>query len=200
MNLIRHLVIFARTPRRGQVKRRLAAGIGDGQATVFYRQTAHRTVRLLSRDRRWLTYLAVTPDLDMENGYRWPLGAAKIAQGQGGLGQRMARVMRRLPPGPVVIVGTDLPDISTTAIANAFSALGHADAVFGPAEDGGYWLVGLKRRPCIPDVFADVRWSSEHALADTLANFSSNHRIAQLETRRDIDDKTAYVLLKKSTR
>ena len=70
-------------------------------------------------------------------------------------------------------------------MARAFRLLGRAQACFGPAADGGYWLVALSpRRPSAP--FAGVRWSSEWALADTLANFS-NHRVAMLRELRDVD-------------
>jgi hypothetical protein len=70
-------------------------------------------------------------------------------------------------------------------IAAAIRALGRADAVFGPAEDGGYWLVGMgPRRPARP--FAGVRWSSGHTLADTLRNFAGR-RVALLRRLRDVD-------------
>lgn len=195
----RRLVIFAKTPQLGRVKKRLAAGIGFSRATNFYRRTVDQTIRNLAKDPRWKTFLALTPDTHLDRNYRWPMcprGLDKIPQGSGDLGQRMGRIMAELPPGPVVIIGTDLPHIFPDAVARAFAALGHNDAVFGPADDGGYWLVGLKRRPNIPDIFNNVRWSSEHALADTLANFRPSHQIAQLETRRDIDDADAYYSLR----
>ena len=71
----------------------------------------------------------------------------------------------------------------------AFDALGDADAVLGPAEDGGYWLIGLKRSPRRKPIrlFEGVRWSTEHALADTEAGLAGL-RIARLETLRDVDD------------
>jgi len=70
-------------------------------------------------------------------------------------------------------------------VAAALRALGRADAAFGPAADGGYWLVGLSpRRPARP--FASVRWSTRHALADTLGNFR-RHRVALLRTLHDVD-------------
>ncbi len=92
-----------------------------------------------------------------------------------------------MPPGPVVIIGSDIPDIAASDIAAAFRALGSKSAVFGPARDGGYWLVGLRRRPRFIDPFANVRWSSEHALADTLANLADKE-VAMLRTLSDIDD------------
>jgi glycosyltransferase A (GT-A) superfamily protein (DUF2064 family) len=92
-----------------------------------------------------------------------------------------------LPRGPVVIIGSDIPDITAADIAAAFRALGSNSAVFGPAMDGGYWLVGLRRRPRFIDPFANVRWSSEYALADTIAHLKGEE-IAMLRMLRDIDD------------
>src|ERR1700686_1486927 len=70
----------------------------------------------------------------------------------------------------MVIIGSDIPNVTPNHIADAFALLNNHDAAFGPAADGGYWLVGLKRRPSIMHIFSGVRWSTEHALADTLAN------------------------------
>ena len=82
----------------------------------------------------------------------------------------MQRLLDQGPPGPVLIIGTDIPAVRAADIARAFRALrGHA-AVFGPAEDGGYWLVGCGRSPRTPKLFEGVRWSGPHALADTIAN------------------------------
>jgi glycosyltransferase A (GT-A) superfamily protein (DUF2064 family) len=99
----------------------------------------------------------------------------------------MQRIMEQMPPGPVVIVGTDIPALRPAHIAKAFSCIGRHDAVFGPARDGGYWLVGLRRRPRVVRAFGGVRWSSAYALADTLANIEGL-RIAYLATLSDVDD------------
>jgi glycosyltransferase A (GT-A) superfamily protein (DUF2064 family) len=97
----------------------------------------------------------------------------------------MHRACRRIPRGRVAIIGCDIPEASAADVAAAFRALGHADAAFGPATDGGYWLVALgPRRPARP--FAAVRWSGPHALADTRANFAGR-RVALLRTLRDVD-------------
>jgi rSAM/selenodomain-associated transferase 1 len=190
-----HLVIFARTPRRGAVKRRLAADIGDGPALAFYRQTLNNVTRRLGADPRWRTWLAVTPDGDAMRPGLWPAvpGVRVIPQGSGDLGVRMARPMAELPSGPVMIVGTDIPDITRGHIADGFAALGNHDFVFGPAADGGYWLVGARRRPTFPaGLFRDVRWSTEHALADTLAGLPRGARVAMLDELDDVDDGAAW--------
>jgi glycosyltransferase A (GT-A) superfamily protein (DUF2064 family) len=105
----------------------------------------------------------------------------------------MARVFRTLPPGPAAIIGSDIPAITPVHLDAAFRALGEADAVFGPATDGGYWLVGLapraRRRR---GLFAGVRWSSEHALGDTLESLPRGMGVAFLETLEDVDDAASY--------
>ena len=73
--------------------------------------------------------------------------------------------------------------------------MGTYDAVFGPADDGGYWLVGLKRRPALKNVFGRVRWSSEHTLGDTRANLAAHWRVAKLEVLTDVDDGGTYAVL-----
>ncbi len=117
----------------------------------------------------------------------WPKHLPRVAQGRGNLGDRMVRVFRTLPPGPVCIIGADIPGINQARISEAFAALGAHDSVFGPADDGGYWLIGLKRtRPVPSDLLQDVRWSSEFALADSRRTMPGL-RIAEVATLRDVD-------------
>jgi rSAM/selenodomain-associated transferase 1 len=181
----RHLVIFARTPAYGVGKRRLAAGIGELATLRFQRFMLADLRRRLGRDRRWRTWLALTPDRD---GRGRP---DRLPQGGGDLGQRLRRLMATLPPGPVVVIGSDTPGVSPADIAAAFQALGAADAVVGPALDGGYWLIGLRRTPRRLDPFDGVRWSTAHALVDTLANLRGRP-VARLRTREDIDDRESF--------
>jgi glycosyltransferase A (GT-A) superfamily protein (DUF2064 family) len=106
----------------------------------------------------------------------------------------MGRLMRDLPPGPVVIVGSDIPDIARALVADAFAALGRRDAVIGPADDGGYWLIGLRRRPRVVEIFDNVRWSGEHARADTLWNLTrAGLSLATLPVLGDIDTYEDYM-------
>ncbi len=187
-----HLVVMVKAPRLGRVKTRLAADIGGVAAWNFYRRTMARVLRPLAGDARWTTWLAVTPDNSLRQGRLWPVATPRLTQGAGDLGERMGRVMAVMPAGPVVIIGADIPGIRAAHINRAFKALGRADAVFGPAADGGYWLVGLKRRPALKEIFAAVRWSSEHALADTKANLPAHWRVDHLEVLTDVDDGATY--------
>ncbi len=183
-----HLVVMARAPRLGAVKRRLARDLGDLAAWRFYRMTAGHLLRELSADPRWRSWLALTPDRAARAGHGlWPATCALLPQGPGDLGARMGRLLRTLPPGPVVIVGSDILDLHPVHVARAFRLLGHHDWVFGPAGDGGYWLIGARRRRAPPrETFTNVRWSSAHALADTLANLKGA-RIGFLEELADVD-------------
>lgn len=183
MALTRHLLIFTRYPRFGTGKSRLAAGAGPGVALRFQRVMLSMLLLRLSRDPRWTTWLAVTPDRSGP----WPRHIGIRPQGKGDVGQRMTRVVERLTPGPVVIVGTDSPRLRADHVARAFAALGKHDAVLGPASDGGYWMIGLRRRPRFINPFSAVRWSSKHALGDTLANLNG-HTVAILDRLDDVDD------------
>jgi uncharacterized protein len=174
--------VFARAPRLGAVKRRLAREIGARAALDFHRATLLTLLRSLAADPRFRTVLAITPDRAR---VPLPVRIPRVPQGGGDLGARMQRAAARVPHGRVVIIGCDIPDARAADILAAFRALGRAEAVFGPAEDGGYWLVGFStRRPARP--FATVRWSTLHALADTLANFRGR-RVTFLRTLRDVD-------------
>lgn len=181
-----HLVAFVKAPRVGRVKSRLARDIGAVAAWQFYRTIMARVLRTLDGNDRWFRWLAITPDPTVAEAVLWPCGWRRMPQGPGDLGARMGRVMKTLPPGPVVIIGTDVPGIRPRHIAQAFHALGRHEAVFGPAADGGYWLVGLRRRPRCPEIFAGVQWSTQAALADTIANLPKTS-VAMLETLQDID-------------
>ncbi len=195
MSLENHLVVFVKAPRLGAVKRRLAAGVGDVAAWRFYRGTSSEILRRLVGGGRWRCWLAITPDRHAAGGRFWPLAGPskwrRLGQGPGDIGRRMERAVRAMPPGPVVIVGSDIPEVTAVHVARAFAALGRSEVVFGPAADGGYWLVGVRRRPRLPDLFRSVRWSSPHALADTLANLAPGARVERLDLLEDIDDAAA---------
>jgi uncharacterized protein len=186
----RHLVIFAKAPALGRVKRRLAADIGALAALRFQRAATGRLLRRVARDPRWTCWLALTPDRAADGPRFWPAPCRRIAQGDGDLGQRMARPLGRFRSAPVIVIGSDIPAVTAAHIAAAFRQLDDSDLVFGPARDGGFWLIGARRLPY--GLFRGVRWSSEHALADTLANVPRRLRVALTATLDDVDDGAAY--------
>lgn len=182
---------MVKAPVAGRSKTRLARDIGVGAATAFARHALRITLLRLARDPRWETILAVAPDAARKT-LASPYRTARIGQGGGDLGARMQGLAARMLPGPVVIVGSDIPGMTPRHIARAFHALGSADAVFGPAADGGFWLVGFRRRPQCASPFAGVRWSSAETLADTLANLAgAGAGVGFTATLQDVDDGAA---------
>ena len=177
---------MVKEPRPGRVKTRLGRDLGMTAAAWWFRHQSRALLRRV-QDPRWQLVLAVAPDRAGMTSRVWPAHLTRWPQGRGNLGDRMGRMLRGAPPGPVCVIGADIPGITSAHIANAFNALRAKDVVFGPAHDGGYWLIGLKRsRPIPPRLFANVRWSTEHALADTITTLP-NHRIAQIAMLKDVD-------------
>jgi rSAM/selenodomain-associated transferase 1 len=184
----RHVIVFARAPSLGTGKRRLARDIGNVAAWRFERLMLARILRRLGRDRRWCLRIAVTPDHARHRRRLCPRGIPVTSQGSGDLGERMRRALADCPPGPAVLIGTDIPALGSQHIAEAFRLLGRHDLVFGPATDGGFWLVGTCRSPRLPPLFGEVRWSGPHALADVLANLPCHVSVGFAARLEDVDD------------
>jgi uncharacterized protein len=177
-----HLIIFTRWPQYGVGKRRLAASVGSLTALRFQRTLLRNMILRLATDRRWTTWLAVTPDRSGP----WPDICRVLPQRAGDLGERMTRAAEAVPRGSSLIIGSDAPGITRSKIARAFQLLSGHDAVIGPTPDGGYWAIGFNRRRRVAYPYENVRWSSEHAFADTMCNLKSL-RVAPLEDLSDVD-------------
>lgn len=166
------LLVFVRAPQRGRVKTRLAAAIGDGAALRVYRRLAEHTLAVARA--------LVTEDVEVRVHYA-PGGAGEAVRGwlgdgpvylpqaEGDLGVRMRDAFERaFADGAerVVIVGSDLPELSAPLLRRAFGLLEGCAAVIGPTRDGGYYLLGL--RGMIGGVFDGIEWSTPAVLAATL--------------------------------
>lgn len=179
------VIIFLKAPVAGRVKTRLGRALGMTTAAWWFRHQSSRLIRRLSSDARWDVVLSVSPD---GAAGPWPAHIPRWPQGRGDLGARMRRALTRTRPGPAVLIGADIPGVTPAHIDRAFKALRGHDAVFGPARDGGFWLIGLARGAmAVPrGALRDVHWSSENALhqsAGTLAPL----RIAYADTLDDVD-------------
>ena len=181
------LLIFVRAPYLGGVKKRLAKGIGQVAARKFYAKTSTDIIKIISNNRVWQTILCVTPDAAALQSRFWMEPKDRIPQGHGNLGARMERALLQFPNQPVLIIGSDIPEISQNIIKEAFSLAKRSDLVFGPSSDGGYWLVGARVGSLTRGLFKNVRWSTEHALADTLKNIGMKRTVFVNELD-DIDD------------
>ena len=179
------LVVMLKVPRPGRVKTRLGRDIGMVGAAWWFRHQVRHLLRRVE-DPRWHTVLAVSPDREGLSSRVWPRHFERWPQGSGNLGDRMIRMMRRAG-GTVCVIGADVPGINRSRIAVAFSALGAHDAVFGPAPDGGYWLIGVKKGSKLRKTALDgVRWSTETALKDSRAALGFA-RVARVDTLADVD-------------
>ncbi len=158
------LAVFAKAPVPGQVKTRLRPALDDEQAArlaaAFVRDTLEKAARLgppvtvyFAGDRALLEPLA-PPDV------RWP-GIQWRDQGGGDLGARMARV-----PAPCLLLGADSPHLPLAYLREALAAISDYDVVLGPAEDGGYFLLGLRAPQ--PALFAGIAWGTGEVLTQTL--------------------------------
>jgi uncharacterized protein len=163
------LVILARHPDAGKVKTRLAASIGDAAAAALYRAFLFDLGRKLAAHPGWVLYWAVAPadsplPLDIADGEK------TFPQVGGDLGERMAGAIERvLAEGhpSAVLIGADVPHVSITTLEEAFRCVAAgAKLVLGPAEDGGYYLVGASS---LPPVFCDIRWGTTGVLTETIA-------------------------------
>ena len=187
------LVVFAKAPVMGRAKTRLAAGIGNVHALRLYRAMTARVLRNV-RDARWRTVVAVSPDRARVK--LWE-GVATVPQGGGSLSPRLARAMD--VRGPVCVIGTDCPQVGARDVADAFALLRTHDVVLGPADDGGFWLVGARKAEAWAEagMFAGVRWSTEHALADVRGNVErAGGRVGELRTLVDVDDVAALAAVR----
>ncbi|MDH3284498.1 MAG: TIGR04282 family arsenosugar biosynthesis glycosyltransferase [Acidobacteriota bacterium] len=187
------ILVFVKHPEPGRVKTRLAAGVGNERSAEVYRRLAERTLRTVraaatAPGRR--VRLAVDPPQRVADVSRW-LGPDFPAapQAAGHLGERMSAAFAdAFEDGAqrVVIVGTDCPGLAPFDIDAAFTALSTNDVVVGPAEDGGYWLLGLAEHR--PPLFEDIAWSEPDVLTRTLLKLRrAAVRFILLRTLRDVD-------------
>ena len=186
------LFIFAKAPRLGKVKTRLAADIGHVHAVRIYKAMTAKILREM-RDPRWDTVLYVTPDkfARASFGGLWPRDLPRFTQESGGLSERTARLFTG--KGPIITIGTDIPAMKRADIAAGFKALKHNDAVIGPAKDGGFYLIGLNA-PADVGLFDGIRWSHKHTRKDMCAVIDG--RIAFLRELEDVDDLAGYRRIK----
>jgi uncharacterized protein len=181
------LIIFVRHPKLGKVKTRLAASVGNEKALAIYNKLLQHTHTItvdVPAD-KFVFYADDVPEHDLWNGYY------KLQQQQTqDLGERMLHAFKHvftLGYNKVCIIGSDCYELNTTTIINAFSSLHEKDVVIGPANDGGYYLLGLHKPEAA--LFDGIRWSTNTVLQTTL---EKTHRLqlsyTLLETLMDMDE------------
>jgi rSAM/selenodomain-associated transferase 1 len=170
------LLVFAREPVAGRVKTRLAATLGAEAAAAAYRDLIDATLAYAIDARTQGIVAAIeiwcTPDPDSPffQTLAQRFGVARRRQGSGDLGDRMSEAiddaLARSPAA--LLIGTDCPALGVAGLAEAATALAASQVVLGPAEDGGFVLVGTR----VPVRFDGVRWSTARTLSDTRASLA----------------------------
>ncbi len=185
------IVIFAKAPVPGKVKTRLVPALGEIGAARLAHRMLRTTVEEALAARLAVPELCVDPHpLDEAWGPFLPAEHMRVtAQGEGGLGERLARAAKRsiLLGENVLLIGTDCPGLDRNLLRGAAASLADHDAVIHPTLDGGYALLGLTRYD--PSLFENIAWSSGSVCADTAIRIEAlgwSLRIA--ETLFDIDE------------
>lgn len=182
------VIVFLKSPRPGLVKTRLAAELDEAAAAAIGVVLVNRTTAALARWEQ--VELRFAPDDAQAEIERWRRsGWSMTPQGPGDLGGRLQRAFSEAfaaGGSPVLVVGTDCPGLTSEDIADAFAALAGSQVVLGPAEDGGYWLIGL-RQPA-PELFEGIPWSTDQVFTTTEARARASGRsVAVLRRQLDVD-------------
>ncbi len=186
------VIVFAKYPEEGKVKTRLASTLGDKFAKDFYKVCAEHTFKEILKTNRNDTrhFLFYSEENDRNKIKKWTHSKFLLFPQQGkDLGEKILNAFQSVFKNDVsksIIIGTDLPDISSDIINDAFELLNESDVVLGPAKDGGYYLLGMKK--IIKELFIDLPWSTDRLLKKTLEIIKSqNLKVSILPELSDID-------------
>ncbi|WP_229702419.1 TIGR04282 family arsenosugar biosynthesis glycosyltransferase [Maribacter cobaltidurans] len=179
------LLIFTRNPELGKGKRRLAAKVGDQVALDIYNFLLDHTVKITSKlyAEKIVYYSDEIWEQDIWDNTVYD---KKLQQGED-LGIRMLNAFQDgFSRGyeKIIIIGSDMYDLDQADLEDAFRALSQNDFVVGPAEDGGYYLLGMKKLK--PELFTNKDWGTSTVLTDTLTDLKDEKKVL-LETRNDVD-------------
>ncbi|WP_107037560.1 TIGR04282 family arsenosugar biosynthesis glycosyltransferase [Brumimicrobium mesophilum] len=187
MNSNNALIIMTKNPELGKCKTRLAKTLGDEKALEIYIQLIDYTAEI-SKEIKADKFIYST-DILTDKG-RWESSNTFFSiQSQGDLGDRMNNAIQNvlgLGYEKVIVLGSDCAEINADDISNAFEQLSNEDFILGPALDGGYYLIGMKK--VSPTLFKEMNWSTETVLEDTITRINDkNSSYSLLESKSDID-------------
>lgn len=185
------IIIFAKAPLPGFAKTRLIPALGEAGAARLARRLFYHAIDQALRADLGSVELCVTPSLDHACWQEMDLPASLILteQGEGDLGQRMARNSHRVLKNnhAVLLMGTDCPALTADYLQHAAATLKQSDACLTPVSDGGYALLGLNQYD--ESLFTEMPWSTETVAALTLARCHKlNWQVATLPALHDIDE------------
>lgn len=178
-------MIFTRPPVLGKVKTRLAADIGDDAALKIYKFLLDHTVSV-TKDVEVVKQVHYSEEIILNDIWDNRIYEKKLQRGED-LGERMQNAFEEgFTSGyeNIIIIGSDLFDLCREDIEKAFSLLKHKDYVIGPAEDGGYYLLGMKSM--LPQIFQNKKWGTSTVFQETVSDLREED-VAYLEYRNDVD-------------
>ncbi len=177
--MVNAIIIFTRLPCKGKVKTRLAKTKGENFAVKFHRTCAEHTFneckKLISDTND--VYIFYSDVSEKEKMKRWAGKNFSYHQQEGAdIGERMCNAFKIIfgaGAKKIILIGTDIPDISSQLITKAVISLDNYDAVLGPAMDGGYYLIGMKKM--YDFLFKKINWSTDKVLSDTIIRLKKNN-------------------------
>ncbi|MFT6165431.1 MAG: rSAM/selenodomain-associated transferase 1 [Vicingaceae bacterium] len=193
----KHLIVFVKNPVLGTVKTRLAASIGHEKALEVYNDLVEKCRKeclAVNAERHVFYSEQISNDLWSEESF------LKYVQAEGDLGNKITDAFRSIytQGGKVIIIGSDCYDLDAQKIEAAFEKLDDSDVVIGPANDGGYYLLGANNFH--PELFQDITWSTEKVLKETIQRANTNNlsvcllkELIDLDTLEDLE-KSGYKL------
>lgn len=191
MNPDTTVIVFLKLPEPGLAKTRLAAAIGVEAALALYREMVHHTMKqVMESGLNMCIHYAGSGD---PAGYFPDLAPYSITTPQAGtdLGERMANSFESVFENgaeSALLIGCDIPRVTARVLRKAAHLLDRADAVLGPAQDGGYYLIGLNRPSFHRRIFADIPWGTAAVLSETIHRLTTvGMKTAQLDRLSDID-------------
>lgn len=183
------LKIFVKNPERGKVKTRISASVGDDYALSIYKELLHYTKKVVlkinAQKEIWYSHFVDENDLWEKSFFTKEVQLGKD------LGLRMKQAFQQTflkdEHAQIVLIGSDCAELEEGHINEAFELLKKTDVVIGPAEDGGYYLIGMSK--FIPEIFDEITWSSSKVLDQTISKVNEQGiRFNLLETLSDVDE------------
>lgn len=188
------LIILIKNPELGKAKTRIANAVGNEKALEIYKQllSITRTETLKSSADKKLYYSSF---IDNQDNWDTQYFSKKLQSGNN-LGSKMYNAFKETLPNytKVILIGSDLGELNIDILNKAFTELDHHDVVIGPANDGGYYLIGMKK---LNPIFTSIEWSTSSVLEGTLKLINNNNlSFSLLETLTDIDHIEDWITLK----
>lgn len=186
------LILFAKNARLGKVKSRLAATVGPQKALAIYEALLER-IRQVTAPVRVTKYLYYSDEIEEKDAWDPALFLKRLQHGED-LGARMKNAFTEIlaTHGGAVLIGSDIPGITTSLLNQAFRALKDYDLVIGSTEDGGYYLIGMRQENAA--LFDTMTWSTDSVFTETMRRIQNRGLTCyELPRLADIDKEEDWI-------